>query len=147
MEGTKYQVIDKIFSVQTLRGRATKCWTVELNSRQYVVKDSWIHSKRGSDEIRTLQSINKNGIQGVPTVVAGGEVKLFDGTIDSTALCRVGIDYYEERYHRRMVLDPMADSLGTFKSKKELIGAFLDITKSMCFDGCSIVFNNLNINY
>lgn len=131
--GKEYAVIRRLFAAQTLRGRATKCWRVHLDSKYYVIKDSWIHTGRGSNELATLKVINNKGLEGTPTLIAGEDLKLFDGTVDSTELHRPGQRYGKIRCHRQMVMTPVAEPLGTFRSKKELIGVFVDFTRSTSF--------------
>jgi hypothetical protein len=46
--GVEYRVIKKLFSSSSLRGRATRCWHVEKDGQEYVIKDSWIHEGRTS---------------------------------------------------------------------------------------------------
>jgi hypothetical protein len=72
-------------------------------------------------------------VEGVPDLVWGGEVLLSDGTVDSTAMNRIGITYSEERVHRRLVMQPVGERIQTFRSKKELISVLVDLVKSQRF--------------
>jgi hypothetical protein len=127
--GEEYSVVEKIFSSETLRGRATQCWRVRKDVKDYVLKDSWIHNGRTASEIETLKLIFD--VEGVPKLIAGEEVKLPNGKVDSTNLRRHGITHDEERLHRRLVMEPVAEPLSSFKSKKELIGAIKDIVQGI----------------
>ncbi|KIM77878.1 hypothetical protein PILCRDRAFT_11564, partial [Piloderma croceum F 1598] len=112
------------------------CWHVEKDGQEYVIKDSWIHEGRTSSEIDVLKYIAN--IQGVPTLIAGEDVTypgvLTDNCnstiIDSTKLCRVGLDYEEARLHRRILMQPVGESIVFFATKKELIGVFLDVVQT-----------------
>jgi hypothetical protein len=126
--GLEYTVMKKLFSAEVMRGRATQCWHVERGGEQYVIKDSWVQSGRTSNEIDLLKEMAD--VEGVPDLVWGGEVLLSDGTVDSTALNRIGITYSEERVHRRLVMQPVGERIQTFRSKKELISVLIDLVKS-----------------
>ena len=47
--------------------------------------------------------------------------------INSTRLHWVGLDYPEARMYRQIVMQPVGETIHSFVSKKELIGAFIDI--------------------
>jgi serine/threonine protein kinase len=136
--GIKYDVVGLIFRSQTLRGRATQCWHVQKDGKKYVIKDSWCQKTRNFNEIDRLKDIRE--VQGVPTLIGGEDVRISPGVVDSTNLIRKGLTIYdpksrkrsgivikEERLHRRIVMTPVAEPIYTFKSKKELIGAFIDV--------------------
>jgi hypothetical protein len=128
--GKEYDIVNKIFTSETLRGRATQCWQVRRNRENFVIKDSWIQMGRQSNEIEMLKRIA--GTPCVPTIVEGEDLKLPDGTDDSTATIRAGLKVangtkVEERVHRRILMKPHGESILTFNSKKELIGAMIDI--------------------
>ena len=127
VQGMEYTVIEKIFSSETVRGRATQCWRVRRDGVEYVIKDSWCVRERES-EITTLETLK--GMEGVPQLFASEDLMSF-GNVDSTAARRVGIDKQEERIHRRLVIGPVAQPLSTFSSKKELIQAFINVIQSM----------------
>jgi Fungal protein kinase len=122
----EYTVIEPIFSSETVRGRATRCWRVRRDGKQYVLKDSWCHRNRKSEAIILEKLVD---MEGVPHLINSDDV-MAHGQIDSTAVRRVGLSYKEERVHRRLVVKPVATPLYTFESKKELIQAFVDIVKS-----------------
>jgi hypothetical protein len=129
--GIEYSVVEKIFSAETLRGRATQCWRVRRGEQEYVLKDSWIHNGRTTSEIDTLATLTD--IEDIPKLIAGEDVKLLDGKVDSTNLRRTGITHDEERLHRRLVMGPVAEPLSSFKCKKELIGAIIHIIEGNLF--------------
>jgi hypothetical protein len=126
--GLEYTVKKKLFSSEVMRGRATQCWHVEREGEQYVIKDSWVQVGRASNEIDLLQEMDD--VDGVPNLIWGGDVLLSDGTVDSTAMNRVGLQYSEERVHRRLVMQPVAERIQTFNSKRELISVLIDIVNS-----------------
>ncbi|KIM73761.1 hypothetical protein PILCRDRAFT_14983, partial [Piloderma croceum F 1598] len=122
----EYTVIEPIFSSETVRGRATRCWRVRRDGKQYVLKDSWCHRNWKSEAIILEKLVD---MEGVPHLINSDDV-MAHGQIDSTAVHRVGLSYKEERVHRRLVVKPVATPLYTFESKKELIQAFVDIVKT-----------------
>jgi hypothetical protein len=127
VKGVDYMVKECIFSSETVRGRATRCWRVEKDGKQYVLKDSWCLRSRKAEPI-VLTKVA--GVEGVPRLVDWEDITCH-GEIDSTAARRVGLSYAGERVHRRLVMEPVAKPLSEFESKKELIQAFADIIKSM----------------
>jgi len=124
--GLEYTVMKKIFSAETLRGRATQCWHVRRDGKEYVLKDCWRLRSRVLDEVQILQGLT--GVQGVPRLIASEDVQCF-GAADSTATRRPGLDFEEERLHRRLVIEPLAQPLYTFTSRRELIQAFIDVVE------------------
>ena len=129
VSGEVYTVVRKIFSAPTLRGRATQCWHVQKDGKDYAIKDGWISSGRTHSEVDILRQIL--GVEGVPALIAGEDVQLPNGSTDSTTPFRAGTSYHEERVHRRLVMQPVGQPLYTFVSKKELVGAIIDIVKGM----------------
>jgi Fungal protein kinase len=127
--GQEYTVVKKIFSSETLRGWGTQCWHVRHDGQDYVIKDSWIHTGWKHSETEMLEIIR--GIPCVPTINHGEDLQLPGGIPSSTNVVRVGLDSPEERIHRRILLQPVGESIFTFTSKKELIGVFIDIIKGM----------------
>src|ERR1700722_8402975 len=123
--GVKYEVVGIIFFSETLRGCGTQCWHVQKDGEGYVIKDSWIHRGRQHSELEILKEIS--GIQGVPRFVCGEDIELPDKTVDSTALIRMGQSSIDIRIHRRLVMQPVGEPISSFISKKELVGAFIDI--------------------
>ena len=87
-----------------------RCWNVEKDGQEYVIKDSWIHERCTLSKINILRHITN--IQDVPTLIAGEDVMyprvLIDNSnltiIDFTKLCHVGFDYEEVRLHRRILM-------------------------------------------
>jgi Fungal protein kinase len=130
IRGVEYQVVKKLFSSSSLRGRATRCWHVKNGEEEFAIKDSWIHDGRKTNEADILREIS--GIACVPTLIASEDLKHpGDPNItDSTRLYRAGFDYDEVRLHRRILMQPVGESMWSFNSKKELVGAFMDIIAS-----------------
>lgn len=139
VDGDEYRVVKKLFSSTSLRGRATRCWHVERDGEQFVIKDSWIHEGRTSSEIDILVEIA--AIDCVPTFIKGEDLKYprvatMDGNstiTDSTKLWRAGLDYTEARVHRRILMQPVGVAIYDFTSKKELMGALVDVVESTSF--------------
>jgi hypothetical protein len=128
--GVEYEVIKKLFSSSSLRGRATRCWHVKKDEEEFVIKDGWIHEGRKSSEADILRQIS--GVACVPTLIAAEDLKHpgDPNVTDSTCLYRAGVDYDEVRLHRRILMQPVGTSIWSFTSKKELVGAFMDIVTS-----------------
>jgi len=131
VDGKEYIVVEKLFSADTLKGRATQCWRVQRDGKNYVIKDSWVRNGRPYNEIEMLRELAD--VEHVPTLVAGEDIRLSDGSIDSTNFRRNGVGQ-EERLHRRLVMEQVAEPLHSFTSKKELIGAIADVIRSKCHD-------------
>lgn len=132
VQGVEYSVVKNLFMAKTIRGRATQCWQVSRGDEQFIIKDSWIATTRMSNEIDTLKHIQ--GIQCVPRFIAGEDVTLSNKKPNSTESRRQGITSFEEnRVRRRLVTQPVAEPIESFSSKKELIGALLDIVKGDLF--------------
>jgi hypothetical protein len=124
----EYKVIRTLFSPASLRGRATQCWLVKRDGQEYVIKDSWVKERCLPGELDIMKDIS--GIPCVPTFIAGEDLKQpGTTTTDSTSLRRVGIHLEEPRLHRRIVMQPVGYDIRSFTSKKELIGAFIDIVQ------------------
>lgn len=124
----EYTVDKRLFTSVTMRGRATQCWTVcSKDGKRYILKDSWIDIRRQLNEIAILKEISD--VANVPTLIEGWDVQLPDGTMDTTNLRRPNGQSGEERIHRRLLIMEVGEPLGTFRSKKELIGAFIDVVK------------------
>lgn len=129
----EYDILNKIFTSETLRGRATQCWRVGREGMEFVMKDTWIQVGRQSNEIEMLRHIA--GVPCVPTIIEGEDLALPNGTTDSTAEIRKGLDQsdlkVENRLHRRILMTPHGESIFTFASKKELIGALIDVVEGV----------------
>ena len=154
--GTKYKVEEVLFKSESLSGRATRCWHVSrmegLIRKLYVIKDSWVDTRRTHSEIDTLKLIQDKGLcpgRGVPQLIHGEDVQVPCGIdsipifcTDDTSRRRVGDDTAESRIHCRLVLGPVGKHIASFKSLKELIGAFIDAVS-----GTSRVFiaNNMSM--
>jgi len=129
----EYEVVRRVFSSETLRGRATQCWHVRINENgnmeEYIIKDSWVHTGRTANEIGFLEKLRD--IEGVPRCIDAEDVTLPNGVVDSTVTRRVGLAYSEVRVHRRLAMQPVGQPLTTFTCKKELVGAFRDLARGM----------------
>jgi hypothetical protein len=139
VNGQEYAVVRKIFSSETVRGRATQCWLVRRDRQTYILKDSWCIRSRASesDMLKRL-----DGVQHVPHLYDSEDLNL--GTeLDSTAARRVGISEPEERVHRRLVMGPVGECLYAFASKKELVQAFIDAVTGACIQCFSITYMSL----
>ena len=127
-----YNVVHCIYAVQGLVGRATHVFLVESNDKQFILKDSWIEESRPCSETRHLKRIQ--GVQGVPVLQHGWDVNIKNELL-STWLIRKGNYGIQERsrVRRRLVSPSIGVPISQFKTKKELISAFRDITQSTYF--------------
>jgi len=132
VKGKEYKVIQKVFSSESLRGRATQCWHVRRvnedgNVEEYIIKDSWVHTGHTANEVEFLEKLR--GVVGVPNCVDSEDVTLPDGTVDSTATRCNGCRYDEVRVNRRLVMQPVGELLTSFTCKKELVRGFRDLAR------------------
>ena len=86
-------------------------------------KDSWIYTAHQWSKLDILKELE--GIEGVLTLVTGEDVHPPNGKDDCT-LAQPD-SQYEVRVHCRLVMTPVCQHLSSFWSKKELIGAFINI--------------------
>jgi hypothetical protein len=129
-DGKEFKVIKVLFEAQSLIGRATHVWLVEYEGRKYILKDAWVENSRPISEFTCLESLK--GVQGVAQLFCGADVCVNGETLH-TGLIRAGGwgNKKKFRVRRRIVLSTIGEHIATFSSKKELISAFRDITKSM----------------
>ena len=59
------------------------------------------------------------------------DVCLSNGKKDTTGIRRPKIHTGEERVHRRLMIEEVGKPLSTFRSKKELVGAFIDVIEGI----------------
>lgn len=135
VEGKAYKVVKLLYSVQSLLGRGTKVWQVEYDKKYYILKDSWVIASRPleSDVLKALK-----GTEGIPTIIAGGAVEHPELSNNGpapvplrTSLFRFSrwAKHPNARERRRVVEDPHAAPLSTFKSRLEVCVAFRDYTR------------------
>jgi hypothetical protein len=144
VDGKKYDVEEELFRSESFMGRATRCWRVSITeddiTKEFVVKDSWVDTRRTQNEIDILKYIESNGVrEGVPKLVCGEDVLVCDGwddthtelhyIIDCTARRRVGSG--EKRIHRRLLMGPVGTRITNFRTLKELVGSFIDVIKGI----------------
>lgn len=124
-----YKVLHCIHAVQRLFGRATHVFLVESNNQQFILKDSWVETSDPYSEMRHLKRIQ--GVQGVPVLEHGWNVKILNEVL-STWLIRRGNygSILGSRVRRRLVTSSIGVPISQFKTKRELISAFRDITES-----------------
>ena len=140
----EYNVEEELFRSDALKGRATRCWRVSRMEEQgirekFVIKDSWVDTRRTRSEIETLRLIQARGLckgGGVPKLIHGEDVPFYGGTDlepistkDSTARHRTPNGKLEERVHRRLLMGPVGMCIIDFKSLKELVGAFVNVVE------------------
>ncbi|KAK7042435.1 hypothetical protein R3P38DRAFT_2890462 [Favolaschia claudopus] len=130
--GDRYDIEETLFISDVIRGRGTVCWRVRRGEKVLVIKDTWADDSRDVTEAEILQQAA--GVVGVPRVVAAEDVEV-NGVSDTENL-RSNLPGFadllqliEKRTHVRLVLDPYGHPLVTFKTRKELISALLDVVK------------------
>jgi hypothetical protein len=93
------------------------------------MKDSWVREDRNNNEVGHLRKmIPHKELKGrVPTFICSGDV-VIGGFKDSTQRYRSA--RCTHRIHRRIVTSPIGESITSFKTKKEFIGALINIIES-----------------
>jgi hypothetical protein len=136
IDNKRYELQDRIYTVESLLGRGTNVWIVTREDKQFILKDSWVLGDRVESEIVHLQAmIEHDEIKSrVPTFVDGGDVKI-NGITDSTANYRgqglVGY-FRNQRVHRRIVTGPVGMPLTSFRSKKEFVNVLKGVVSGKC---------------
>lgn len=138
VEQNRFEVLDLIYSLNSIVGRGTRIWIVTRNGVNYTLKDSWIQHDRVHSEVLMLQKMNKDEeLTGrVPTLFCGGDVIINGGT-DSTERYRTDLPGWSSkgrRIHRQLVCTPIGESLCKYRSKQELIKSIISIilSTSLC---------------
>jgi hypothetical protein len=132
-----YAVKSTIHVVRGIIGRSTRVWSAYDNDKKLcIIKDGWIQEGRADAERRHLEQLKD--IEGVPTLLWGGTVKIRDHKNkekfcdDNTAWIRHGFsDKSVYRLHRRLILSPVGQNLATFTSLGELVAALRDVAVGM----------------
>jgi Fungal protein kinase len=128
LNDVEYKAKKQLIATQSLRGRATHVWIAENPAKvSCIIKDCWIAAKRNQNEIAVLKEIK--ALRGVPKII-DGELVQFHGKDDSTGWLRQEFNFTDLRFHLRIAMSPIGIPLSKFKSKKELIGIFMDVLKS-----------------
>jgi hypothetical protein len=119
-------------------GRATKVWLTENEGVNYVVKDSWIDSRRKDREHSLLHAIKMHCQhnclevvdQHLPLLHTGGDV-LIGGVVDSTEqVSRLFLgDPAAHRVHRRLIIKTFGAELTTFTTMRELFSVLIGAVK------------------
>ena len=79
----KYVIDSILFAHHMIHGRATICWHVHKDNKDYIIKDSWPNIKRTQSKSQFLCKAAENNITRVPVLVDDEDLKV-DGTTDST---------------------------------------------------------------
>lgn len=137
VDGMDYRVIAELFKSTALRGRATRCWSVESIGEQkgFVIKDCWADARREQSEIEILELMRELDLCKsccVPRLIHGGNVPVLlnvkSGTYgdDCTARRRKKDSSVEGRIHRRLMMEPLGRHITDFRCLHELVGAVID---------------------
>ncbi|EPQ49943.1 hypothetical protein GLOTRDRAFT_134419, partial [Gloeophyllum trabeum ATCC 11539] len=127
-----YTIHERVHTPHNIRGRGTNVWRATCDGTVYAIKDCWTDETRTLTEAKLLEMAK--GVEGVLTLVAHNTVK-YNKEDDTTGLVRALLKKpeYRERWarldvriHRRLVLAPFAVPIYYFRTKKELIGGFID---------------------
>jgi hypothetical protein len=132
-ENRRFEVVERVYALQSLFGRGTQVWVVTHDGKRYILKDSWVREDRSHNEVAHLRKMkdHKELDDLVPTLICGGDV-VINGIKDSTRRYRRARCFH--RIHRRLVTSPVGESITSFKSKKEFIRVMISIVESklMC---------------
>lgn len=138
VEQRRFEVVDLIYSLNSVVGRGTRIWVVMHDGVTYTLKDSWIQHERVHSEVTMLEKIkeDKQLTGRVPTLFCGGDVRI-NGDVDSTGRYRSGLPGWsprERRVHRQLVCTPIGEALSKYRSKREFIKAISTIilSASLC---------------
>jgi hypothetical protein len=132
----RYELEERIYTVESLVGRGTNVWVVSRTNQSFVLKDSWVLENLVESEIVHLQAMMGHDEINllVPTFIAGGDVEI-NGITDSTANYRgsglLGRPR-NQRIHRRVVTGPVGTPLTRFRTKKEFINAMIGAVTGKC---------------
>lgn len=133
-----------IFTDRSIRGRGTVCLKVirrkgEDMGKVCAVKDSFVdrsrqHKEHQHKEHHILAFLNERKIKNVPELIAHEIVHVPDESgqmvMDSTERFRGPKTGVEIRDHHRLVMYPCGESLKSFSSLPELMGAIRDVLQS-----------------
>lgn len=127
VNATTYRVIRLIFRAQTLVGRATRAFLVELpDGRLGVIKDSWITTNRAT-EASFLEGLDiPFGPQLINHCLLGNTSMFRDNPITPPSIP-------ECREKRRVVTYPAGVHISDFSSLWELMVAMLDVVVGMIY--------------
>lgn len=126
-----FDVVRLLHNSPILYGRGTRVWIVKDERGQFfVLKDSWILQGRATSEIDFIRHIDRT-IQGdpdgylykysCPSYCIGEEF------VWSTDTIRGPLAKSPTRIQRRIVTGPIGDPITSFRSKKELVSALIDV--------------------
>lgn len=143
--GLDYSIESVEFISGVIQGRGTVCWHVTRDGQHFAIKDIWSDETREFTEAEILKSCEE--IEDIPKVIWAGKVQI-NGEVDRTENWRsrfahdtvlsrawrshavqAGDVTRDKRVHRRIVLTPYASPITSFQSKRELLQAFIDITR------------------
>jgi hypothetical protein len=128
----RFEIVQCIYALESLVGRATQVWVVTSDGEQYIMKDSWVQEDCVDSEVEHLRKmLSHDKIKGcVPTLVCGGDVYI-NGAKDSTSRYRTAFTpRHTFRVHRRLVTTPVGKPITSFRSKKEFIRVITSIIHS-----------------
>ncbi|EPQ57055.1 hypothetical protein GLOTRDRAFT_137483 [Gloeophyllum trabeum ATCC 11539] len=155
-----YVIEDWVYRSHSIRGRGTACWRASRNGVTYAIKDYWTDMSRAVTEAEFLREAENHAVEGVPRLVAH-EVAEFRGQKDTTKLIRpilseemyskMYLDAYTsvgERVHMRLVMTPFAMPITHFKTKGELVGAFIDVIEAhkQLVEKANILHRDISVN-
>ncbi|EPQ61234.1 hypothetical protein GLOTRDRAFT_109367 [Gloeophyllum trabeum ATCC 11539] len=138
VKGKSYVIKKRIYFSPSILGRGTSCWQATRDGVTYAIKDYWTDVTREFTEAEFLEEARNAGIENVCQLV-DEEILTFRGKEDTTDLVRPAIrakkgkkKYPKQdcRVHRRLVLQPFAESIVEFETKRELIKAFIDVIQA-----------------
>lgn len=136
VDGRCFRLSQRIYTLDNMLGRSTKVWIVTSGNERFVMKDSWVQTRGGPNEVDHLKAMlgHEKINDFVPTIVCGGDVTI-NGERDSTGTYRTHVlgGVRGRRVHRRAVTTPVGEPIINFRSKKELISALMDIVRTHAY--------------
>jgi hypothetical protein len=137
VDDRRFQLLQRIYTLDNMLGRGTKVWIVASNNEKFALKDSWVSTRNGTSEVDFLKAIlGHHKLKNfVPTIVCGGDVKI-DNERDWTGCYRTNVlgRVHGRRIHRRSVTTPVGEVITNFRSKKELVSVLMDVIRGALFE-------------
>jgi len=123
-----YTIICRLFFNFLICGWGTSGWHIWRDGEDYVIKDSWTHASRVSQEEDILNKIH--GMKGVPQLIAAWTVEIagWDDRTDTHQLSFPSLSGIH--VHWQLVMQPVGVPLSDFKTIRDLLSIIIDVLDS-----------------
>jgi hypothetical protein len=119
-----FEVVNLLYSLNSLVGCATKVWLMKNNGQLYTLKDYWVQMSHMQSEAVFLQAMSTHPkIKGLVPELLCSEDVLIHGVRDCTENYRKDLHGwpFSQHIHCCIASGPMGDPLVHFHSKQEFI--------------------------